>query len=200
MAAVAAYPTIKLLQSSTSDAWLKQALSNLDVLLLDHAHCERKAAGVALNLMCRYPSSERLVRTLTAIAQEELSHFEQVNQWLTRRQVPLGPLPPPPYAARLNAQVRRQEPERRLDALLVAALIEARSHERLGLLAAHCPEPELADFYRHLMASEARHYGVYWVLACTDYEQAQVTARLNALAAFESTLLANQYPQPRMHS
>ncbi|MEM9505594.1 MAG: tRNA isopentenyl-2-thiomethyl-A-37 hydroxylase MiaE, partial [Cyanobacteria bacterium P01_E01_bin.43] len=63
-------PTIQFLQTPTSAAWVKQALANLDTVLLDHSHCERKAAGVALNLMCRYPSSTRLVRTLTAIAQE----------------------------------------------------------------------------------------------------------------------------------
>ncbi|WP_049561633.1 tRNA isopentenyl-2-thiomethyl-A-37 hydroxylase MiaE, partial [Limnoraphis robusta] len=75
-------PRIKFIKQPTSTAWLEQALANLDTILLDHSHCERKAAGVALNLMFRYPSSTKLIRTLTAIAQEELQHFEQVNQWL----------------------------------------------------------------------------------------------------------------------
>lgn len=198
--AAKAHPTIQLLKTPTSPAWIGQALANLDIILLDHSHCERKAAGVALNLMCRYPSSEKLVRTLTAIAQEELSHFEQVNQWLARRQIPLRPLPAPPYGAKLSAQVRRAEPERMLDALLVAALIEARSHERLGLLSVHCPEPELAKFYRSLMASEARHYGAYWVLAATYFERAAIDARLTELAQVESDVLAILHPEPRIHS
>ena len=183
-------PTIQFLQTPTSAAWVKQALANLDTVLLEHSHCERKAAGVALNLMCRYPSSTRLVRTLTAIAQEELSHFELVNQWLERRQIPLRPLPAPPYGAGLSAQVRREEPLRQLDSLLVAALIEARSHERLGLLATHCPDPELAQFYGSLRASEARHYGAYWVLAADEFDRAVVSARLERLAVEESQLLA----------
>ena len=133
IAAFKAYPTIQLLQTPTSQAWVDQALANLDTVLLDHSHCERKAAGVALNLMCRYPSSEKLVRALTAIAQEELSHFELVNQWLECRHIPMRPLPAPPYGSGLAAQVRREEPTRMLDSLLVAALIEARSHERLGV-------------------------------------------------------------------
>lgn len=195
-----AYPTIQFLKTPTSQAWLNQALSDLDTVLLDHSHCERKAAGVALNLMCRYPSSEKLVRSLTAIAQEELSHFEQVNQWLNRRQIPLRPLPAPPYGAKLSAQVRRQEPGRMLDSLLVAALIEARSHERLGLLATHCPDLELAQFYRGLMASEARHYGMYWVLATTYFEGAMVGDRLAQLAEVESSALAILHPEPRIHS
>jgi tRNA-(ms[2]io[6]A)-hydroxylase len=193
-------PKIKFLQQPTGTAWIEQALAHLDTVLLDHSHCERKAAGVALNLMFRYPSNTNRVKTLTAIAKEELEHFEQVNQILERRGVPLGPLSAPPYGAGLNQQIRRNEPERLLDFLLVCGLIEARSHERLGLLAAHVPDPELARFYRALMASEARHYGAYWVLATTYYERSLVEQRLEELAAVESQLLATLHPEPRIHS
>lgn len=192
--------TIKFLVSQTSPEWVKQAIANLDIILLDHSHCERKAAGVALNLMFRYPSNAKMVRMLTAIAREELEHFELVNQWLEKRGIPLGPLCPPPYGATLNSQIRRQEPDRLLDSLLVAGLIEARSHERLGLLATHCPEPELASFYRSLMASEARHYGVYWLMAITYFDREIVTSRLEELAIIESEILANLHPEPRIHS
>jgi tRNA 2-(methylsulfanyl)-N6-isopentenyladenosine37 hydroxylase len=154
-------PIINVLKQPTSEAWIEQALSNLDMILLDHSHCKRKAAGVALNFMFRDPSNTKMVRELTKIAQEELEHFELVNQWLERRNIRMRTLPPPPYGAGLKAQVRPQEPHRFLDSLLVTGLIEARSHERLGLLAAHCPEPELAKFYKGLMASEARHFGTY---------------------------------------
>lgn len=193
-------PTIKLLQQPTSETWIAQALANLDIILLDHSHCERKAAGVAMNLMFRYLSSTKLVRSLTAIAQEELEHFELVNQWLERRGVAMAPLSAPPYGAGLTAQVRRQEPNRMLDSLLVSALIEARSHERLGLLALHCPDPELAQFYRGLMASEARHYGIYWTLATTYFEREIVSQRLTELAQVESELLATLHSEPRIHS
>lgn len=192
--------TIKFLKQPTSIAWVEQAIAHFDTILLDHSHCERKAASVALNLMFRYPSNAKLVRALTAIAQEELEHFEQVNQWLDRRNIPLAPLSAPPYGARLKAQVRRDEPERMLDLLLVSGLIEARSHERLGLLAVHCPEPELAAFYRGLMASEARHYGIYWTLATTYFEREIVNQRLDELATVESELLATLHPEPRIHS
>jgi tRNA-(ms[2]io[6]A)-hydroxylase len=195
-----AFTPIKFLQQPTSSLWIEQAIANLDTILLDHSHCERKAAGVALNFMFRYPSSAKLVRMLTAIAQEELEHFELVNQWLDRRNIALAPLSAPPYAAGLKALIRSPEPHRMLDSLLVSGLIEARSHERLGLLAEHCPEPELAQFYRGLMASEARHYGVYWTLATTYFDRAAVTTRLETLAIAESQLLATLHPEPRMHS
>jgi tRNA-(ms[2]io[6]A)-hydroxylase len=200
MESATAMPTVKFLQTPTADSWVQQAVENLDVILLDHAQCERKAAGVALSLLSRYPSDTNLVKALTAIAQEELEHFQQVNQWLEQRGIPFGPLPPPPYGARLRAEVRQPEPYRRLDLLLVSALIEARSHERLGLLARHCPEPHLAEFYQQLMASEARHYGTYWVLATQDFSPPQVADRLQELAAVESAILAHPYPQPRIHS
>ena len=197
---VSSLPTIRFLQQPTSEAWTNQAIANLDIILLDHSHCERKAAGVALNLMFRYPSSAKLVRMLTAIAQEELEHFEQVNQILERRGIPLAPLAAPPYGASLNQQIRRTEPDRLLDALLVSGLIEARSHERLGLLATHCEDQELAKFYRALMASEARHYGVYWTLADTYFERSQMAQRLEELAAIESKILSTLHPNPRIHS
>ncbi len=193
-------PTIRFLKQSTTSAWVEQALANLDTILLDHSHCERKAAGVALNLMFRYPSSAKLVRTLTAIAQEELEHFEQVNCILDQRGIALAPLSPPPYGAGLRSQIRPQEPMRMLDSLLVSALIEARSHERLGLLAEHCPDRALARFYRSLMASEARHYGAYWVLATTYFERLMVQERLEELAQVECHLLASLHPEPRIHS
>ncbi len=193
-------PTINALRQPSSWAWVEQAIANIDTILLDHSHCERKAAGVALNLICRYPSNAKMVRELTRIAREELEHFEQVNQRLERRNIPLSPLAPPPYGAGLKAQIRPKEPDRFLDSLLISGLIEARSHERLGLLATHCPEPELAKFYHSLMASEARHFGVYWVLADTYFEREIFIQRLNELAVVESELLATLHPEPRIHS
>jgi tRNA 2-(methylsulfanyl)-N6-isopentenyladenosine37 hydroxylase len=193
-------PRIRFLQTPTSQEWLELALSNLPLILLDHSHCERKAAGVALNLMFRYPSYHRLVRTLTAIAQEELTHFEQVNQLLETRNIPLQPLPAPPYGAKLNQHIRKNEPDRLLDTLLVSALIEARSHERMGLLAQHSPDPEITHLYSSLMESEARHYGAYWLLADEYFDRPRITPRLEELAHHESQILSHLHPEPRIHS
>ena len=66
---------INILKNQTKADWIEQAINNLDTILLDHSHCERKAASVALNLMFRYSSNVMLVRKLTAVAQEELEHF-----------------------------------------------------------------------------------------------------------------------------
>jgi tRNA-(ms[2]io[6]A)-hydroxylase len=140
---------------------------------------------------------------LSALAREELEHFEQVLRLLQARAIPLRPLPAPAYGATLTAVVRRGEPERMLDAFLVAGLIEARSHERMALLAAHSPEPELQDLYGALLASEARHFGLYWLLAEERYGREATVARLEQLAAVEVQALTGELVNPedvRMHS
>ncbi len=193
-------PRIKFLLEPTRDEWTQQTLANMDTILLDHSNCERKAASVALKFMSRYPSNTKLVHELTHLAQEELLHFHQVNQIMQDRNIPLAPLNAPPYGAALNQVVRRPEPDRFLDMLLVSALIEARSHERLGLIGQHCEDQELAEFYRSLMESEARHYGLYWVLADTYFDRSVVMERLEAIAIVESNILSTLHPEPRVHS
>jgi tRNA-(ms[2]io[6]A)-hydroxylase len=191
---------VKWLAAPSGSAWLEQALAHPDTVLIDHAHCERKAAGAALQLMFRYPSDGELAAVLSPLAREELEHFELVQRLLIRRQIPLRPLAAAPYGAGLARLVRRQEPQRLLDSLLVAGLIEARSHERMALLAAHSPDPELAALYGDLLASEARHFGLYWVLAERRFPRPQLINRLEELAQDEAALLAQLHPQPRMHS
>ena len=199
----ATQPRIKWLAAPTSAAWLDQAIARPDLLLIDHAHCERKAAGVALQLMFRYPGDAALAEVLSPLAREELEHFERVVELLARRGIPLRPLPASPYGAELTRAVRREEPGRMLDAFLVAGLIEARSHERMALLAEHLVDPDLQVLYRDLLASEARHFGLYWVLCEQRWPRSLVAERLTQLAALEVRALAAAQPADgtvRFHS
>jgi tRNA-(ms[2]io[6]A)-hydroxylase len=205
MTALLENPTarVKWLAAPSSASWLEQANARPDLVLIDHAHCERKAAGVALQLMFRYPSDEGLGALLSPLAREELEHFELVLQLLRRRGIALRPLPAPAYGATLTAAARRAEPERALDAFLVAGLIEARSHERMALLAAHSPDPELRALYGELLASEARHFGLYWCLCEERFGREATVARLQDLAAVEVQALSGTLAAPeqvRMHS
>jgi tRNA-(ms[2]io[6]A)-hydroxylase len=194
---------VKWLAAPSSARWLEQAIARPDLVLIDHAHCERKAAGVALQLMFRYPGDAALAAVLSPIAREELEHFEQVVSLLVGRGIALRPLPAPAYGATLSAAVRKGEPERRLDSFLVAGLIEARSHERMALLAAHSPDPELRALYGALLASEARHFGLYWLLAEERFGRAATVERLELLAAQEVQALSGEladHEGVRMHS
>ena len=126
---------MRLIASKTDPSWAQRALANLDELLVDHAHLERKAAGTAVRLLFQYPDRASLQAPLAALAREELAHFEEVLAQLARRGVAFGRQHPSPYPGRVRAIARAREPERLVDTLLFCALIEARSCERLGLLA-----------------------------------------------------------------
>ncbi|MGY3028735.1 tRNA isopentenyl-2-thiomethyl-A-37 hydroxylase MiaE [Thermostichus sp. MS-CIW-30] len=188
------------LASRTSEDWIEQATRHIDLVLLDHANCEKKAAGNALSLLFRYPANGRLVETLSPLAREELQHFERVHRHLQRLGIPIKPLSAAPYAGRLNQHLRRSEPEHLLDTLLVAAIIEARSHERLGLLGIHAPDPELRQFYLWLAAAEERHWQLYLDLALDQFPADQVQERLDTLLQVEAEILSTLHPEPRVHS
>lgn len=188
------------LAAPTDPAWTARALAALDEVLLDHAHCEKKAAGMAVQLLFRHPEHLFLQAPLAALAREELAHFERVLAALGARGIAFRRQRPSPYAGRLRRAVRSGEPQQLADTLLCCALIEARSCERFGLLARSVPDPELADLYAGLLASEARHYTVYFELAAQLLPQAELAERLGALARHEAEALALGSELPRMHA
>jgi len=184
----------------TSPSWVARALAAVDEILLDHAHCEKKAASTVVSLIFRYPDEPGLAAALAPLAREELLHFEEVLRHLARRGIAFRRQTPSPYAAELMKAVRPHEPARLLDTLLAMALIEARSCERMGLLAGALEDPGLVGLYRGLLASEARHHRTYVELAAAVASAAEVRARLDALAAHEAAVLAAAPAIPRLHT
>ena len=188
------------LRSRTEPEWLERAIGHTSEILIDHAHCERKAASQALSMLARFPDRPELVEPLLALAREELEHFELVMAILRERQVPMGSQAPSGYQAGLHAAVRKGMPEKLIDLLLIAALIEARSCERFKLLADHHPEPALAKAFRSLLESEARHHAVFVRLAEGYQDRVTVSARLQELAEHERQVLEQLPPMPRIHA
>jgi tRNA-(ms[2]io[6]A)-hydroxylase len=188
------------LHAPTSPRWLQQVEAHLDLLLIDHAHCEKKAAGTALNLIFHYVEDRELCQEMTEIVREELEHFHMVLDLLDRRGIRFRRLKPSQYGRKLNDLVRKQEPQRAVDRLLVAGLIEARSCERFQALAEHVTDAELEEFYRSLFESEARHHATYTRLAKHFAPEAVVMQRLEELSAAETAILAEGEPMARMHS
>ncbi len=174
------------LKSTTSDRWLRHVDEHLDEILIDHAHCEKKAAGTAMNLMFAYVEDEELCREMTRIVNEELEHFHLVLQQLHRRGIRFCRLRPSNYGSQLHALIRKQEPGRAVDRLLVAALIEARSCERFDLLRKHIQDKELAAFFGSLFESEAGHHSAYVRLAGHFADRDAVRLRLEELSSRRS--------------
>ena len=188
------------LQSASDARWLAQVDAHLDDILIDHAHCEKKAAGVAMNLLFSYVDQVPLARAMTEIVNEELAHFHLVLDLLERRGIRFRKLSPSSYGQRLHAIVRKEEPARAVDRLLVAGLIEARSCERFAVLRDHVADAELQEFYGSLFESEARHHATYVRLACDVAPEETVRERLHWLAAEEAAIIAQGDPVARMHS
>jgi tRNA-(ms[2]io[6]A)-hydroxylase len=192
------------LAARTADGWGAWAVGRIDEILLDHAHCEKKAASTAVGLIFRYPEVPALAVPLSRLAREELEHFEIVVEHVRRRGGEFTRLPPSGYAGRLMAIVRAHEPARLLDTLLSCAMIEARSCERMQLVAealeAAGGDPQLVDLYRGLLASEARHHNAYLDLARPLVPDAELRARLVTIAAHEADVIARAPAEARLHS
>ncbi len=188
------------LKCATNERWLRQVDEDLDSVLIDHAHCERKAAGTAMNLIMAYVENEALCRAMTEIVNEELDHFHSVLDLLRKRNIRFRRLRPSSYGKRLHELVRKDEPGRGVDRLLVAALIEARSCERFSRLRDHVPDAELAEFYGSLFESEARHHATYIHLVYDFAAPAEVRQRLDKLARAEADIIIQGDEFARMHS
>jgi tRNA-(ms[2]io[6]A)-hydroxylase len=170
----------------TSAKWVELAVSRFDEVLVDHAHCEKKAAAHALSMLAAFPGEPGLPRAMARLAREEAGHLAQVLALMDKRGLSLGRDPGDPYAQGLQEEVRQPHGQRLLDRLIVSALIEARSEERLRLLSKHLPEPELRAFYERLADSEAGHGSLFVRLA---RKQPGCEDRLIELSRIEADLI-----------
>ena len=176
------------LRCETYPRWLPHALAHLDEVLVDHAHCEKKAAANALSLLQAYPEVPGLPAHMARLAREESSHLARVLQLLERRGLVLGRDPGDPYAQALQALVRTPAAQRQLDRFLVAAIIESRSCERLALLAGGLPDADLRRFYGELARSEDGHQKLFLRLAARVHGDA-TWQRLEALLDAEADVV-----------
>ena len=190
---------MSLLGCVTPKSWVKAALAQQDVLLIDHANCEKKAAATALNLMFRY--GERLPdlqEALSKLAREELRHFEQVIRILRKRHIAYKPMTAARYAEGLRRHLRKKDPERLTDLLVIGAFIEARSCERFRALAP-VMDVELSAFYHGLDAAEARHFDLYLGMA-EKYGAGDVAERIEIFREVEAELIRSEDEIFRFHS
>ena len=189
-----------LLRGPTPKAWVEHAVLHQDVLLVDQANCEKKAASSAIAMMYRNEHDPRYLNQLSRLAREELRHFEIVTTTMRKCDFPYRRLGPSRYAKGLHQWVRTTgQVERFVDQVLVAAMIEARSCERIGALV-----PALnglvKELYVRLHESEGRHFGVYLELASTQTDETHILQRLDSLCELELALIESEDPDFRFHS
>lgn len=190
-----------LLTVATPESWLSQACASPEVLLIDHANCEKKAASTALALMFAYAEDLDLTRKLSQLAREELRHYEQVAKLIVQLKMAPQRLAPGRYAAQLRSLVVAGEPRREVDLMICGAFIEARSCERFAALAGVIDAP-LRDLFQGLHAAESRHYQLYLGLAARAAVRAAVNLdeRIAQFAALEAGLILSPDPLFRFHS
>jgi tRNA-(ms[2]io[6]A)-hydroxylase len=191
---------INFLRVSTPESWCRFASQNLDLLLIDHAHCERKAAASALQLIAKNPHSSELIKALSPIVREEMLHFEKVLRLLKKQKLRLQALPPSDYGKSLHKlRSKKNNQESLRDDLIIGAIIEARSCERFFALLPYLErESELHQFYEHLAHAEQRHFELYLKFA-REIEN-HVDSRIIQFLDIENELILKQDDCFRFHS
>lgn len=191
-------PVLDFLHCRTPDAWIASALQDLPTLLIDHANCEKKAANTALTLMNRYINNYELLNRMSRLAREELRHFEQVLAIMKKRGIKYLPVSASRYAGELHKHIRKTEPDKLVDTLIVGAIIEARSCERFYALLPHL-DKNLARFYESLLKSESRHFEDYLSLA-KSASQTELEGRVAFFLKCEKGLIETSDSKMRFHS
>jgi tRNA-(ms[2]io[6]A)-hydroxylase len=194
-------PINDFLGCETPKSWIDKAIKpeNLAVLLVDHANCEKKAASTALNLIYRYTDNFELLNKMSRLVREEMRHFEQVIKIMKQRDIPYQHISASRYAAGLREVVRKDDPGRLVDVLIVGAFIEARSCERFAKIAPHL-DSELKAFYQSLLKSEARHYQDYLALATKASGNESIDQRIAVIRSCEQQLIQDPDVEFRFHS
>lgn len=190
-------PWNNILLTKTPKAWIDKATCSLELLLIDHAHCERKAATTAISLIHRYPD-KNLVKYLSPLAREELLHFEQVLRLIKKKGYIYRNIKTGKYAKKLYESSAHDEPNRLKDSLLICALIEARSCERFESLIPFLSN-DLASFYNKLHEAESRHCDLYLDIYSEIFKE-DWSERILPLAILESSLITDRDPVFRFHS
>lgn len=199
-------PVIGFLGCETPKAWLDEALQNLEILMQDHANCEKKAASTAMNLMFRYSFFVDLQVKLAQLVREEMLHYEQVLEFMNKRGQQWIGLSAGRYAGGLRKEIRTYEPEALIDVLVIGAFVEARSCERFYALAS-LVDDELGRYYRYLLKSESRHFEDYLALALDVAKTAKlknpqedIQSRIEHIREVEKNLILSPDEMFRFHS
>ena len=187
------------LRVPTSRTWVEAVVADPVAALVDHAHCEMKAATTALMMAARYAAFPAVADAMLALARQEIAHYEQVAVELRRRGVRPEPHGADPYAKALRAHVAADEPQRLVDLLLVSSIVEARSCERFELLADAPVDDALRDLWSEFAVCEAGHHALFVGLAQGIAGADAVARRKDMLLDAEAVIVEALPCAPRIH-
>lgn len=187
------------LQYVTPETWTETVLNDFDNFLIDHAAAEKKASGMAVSMLSHYPDKPQIVKAMIDLAIEEMTHFRDVVRIMQQRGLVLQPDQKDHYVNLLRRAQRRPPDEYLLDRLLVAAIVEARGHERFTLIAEAIQDPSLKRFYQGISSSEARHSLLFTDLANLYFSQNEIQQRADELLALEATIVASLPLRAALH-
>jgi tRNA-(ms[2]io[6]A)-hydroxylase len=190
---------MSILLYPSSAGWLDTVLADFDSFLRDHASAEKKASGMAINMISHYPDRTRLVEVMTDLAIEELTHYREVVKLLHQRGLHPGADEKDPYVTQFRKSIRKGSDAYFLDQLLVAGIIEARGAERFELIAEALPAGKLKAFYRAIARSELRHYETFFELAQDYFPKPAVEQRVASLLQTEAAICANLAHRAALH-
>lgn len=188
-----------ILRYTSSQQWLDTVLKDFDLFLQDHASAEKKASGMAINMISHYPDRTRMVAVMTDLAVEELTHFKEVVRILHERGLQPAPDESDPYVNQFRKAIRKGAGPYFLDRLLIAGIIEARGAERFGLIAQGLEPGKLKNFYTAITRSEDRHYEIFFELAREYFPDAEVDERADQLLDIEADICAALPLLPKLH-
>lgn len=181
------------LRFNTPDSWIEAVLADFDTFLIDHAAAEKKASGMAMSMLSHYPDREALVKAMTDLAIEELTHFRKVVKILYQRGLQPGADTKDDYVNHFRKSFRKGTEVYLLDRLLVGGIIEARGCERFGLVAQalkQTDDSKMYRFYQDITDSEAKHHSLFVDLAETYFAKDEVQERLDQLLDVEAEIIS----------
>lgn len=190
------------LKLPTDPHWVNIVESNIDEILTDHAFCEQKAASNAISIIVNFPEYSDLVKSMTELVQEEMTHFRQVHDIITSRGGILGKERKDDYVNELMKFIKiphRTREEILVDRLLFAAMIEARSCERFRVLSENIKDEFLSGFYRDLMISEANHYTLFIGYARKYASSVDVDKRWQEFLEYEAVVVRRYGKKETVH-
>lgn len=187
------------LKIATAPEWVETVLGDFDAFLLDHASCEKKASSMAMTFVSHYPDRTELVKAMTELAIEELNHFKEVVKIIYSRNLQLGADQKDPYVTELFKHTRKGSDFYFMDRMILASIVEARGHERFGLVAEGLAPGPLQQFYKAITTSEGRHLNQFLDLACLYFPADTVNERTDQLLTVEAEIITNLPHRAALH-